>query len=281
MDNILALMRRGKLLGISEALDLINDGDEIAIGGMSFHRNPMAMALAIAKSNKRDLALIDREPGLAFDLLTISGRVKRIRAAMVTFEHFGIAPGFRRMVENGEVEFIEDVCEGVMSGLRAGAYGLPFMPSGITLESDLVKLNVKRGLWSIIKDPFSGEELVVVKAIRPDVAIIHAHRADEKGNVELLGPKYEDLLKVQASRKVIVTVEELVPEDYFRENPERLTIPGFLVTAVVHAPGGAWPTSMYGRYGAGYGIIKRYFDSVKAGLGINDVLKVFENAWDG
>jgi glutaconate CoA-transferase subunit A len=271
-------MRRNKLLSISEALELINDGDEIAIGGMSFHRNPMAMALAIARSNKRDLALVDREPGLAFDLLTISGRVRRIRAAMVTFEHFGIAPGFRRMVEEGKVEFIEDVCEGVMSGLRAGAYGLPFMPSGIALDSDLVKLNVKRGLWSIIKDPFSGEELIAVKAIRPDVAIIHAHRADEVGDVELQGPKYEDLLKVQASRKVIVTVEELVPEDYFRENPERLSIPGFLVTAVVHAPRGAWPTSMYGRYEADYEVIRRYYDAVRAGRSFEEVLKVFEHA---
>ncbi len=86
-------MARNKLVSIKEALDLVNDGDEIAIGGMSFHRNPMSMAIAIARSNKRDLALVDREPGLAFDLLTISGRVKRIRAAMVTFEHFGIAPG--------------------------------------------------------------------------------------------------------------------------------------------------------------------------------------------
>lgn len=74
-------MAKNKLMSINEALDLINDGDEIAIGGMSFHRNPMSMAIAIVKSNKRDLALVDREPGLAFDLLTISGRVKRIRAA--------------------------------------------------------------------------------------------------------------------------------------------------------------------------------------------------------
>jgi glutaconate CoA-transferase subunit A len=271
-------MHRGKILSISEALDLINDGDEIAVGGMSFHRNPMAIALAIARSNKRDLALVDREPGLAFDLLTMSGRVRRIRAAMVTFEHYGIAPGFRRMTKNGEVEFVEDVCDGIRSGLRAGAYGFPFMPSGIALDSDLVSLNVERGLWRVIKDPFDGEELVAVKAIRPEVAIIHAHRADEEGDVELLGPKYEDLLKIQASRRVIITVEELVPEDYFRENPERLTIPAFLTTAVVHAPRGAWPTAMYGRYGADYVAIKKYFDAVKAGLSVDDVLEVFGRA---
>ncbi|ADN51160.1 CoA transferase subunit A [Vulcanisaeta distributa] len=268
-------MARNKLMSIKEALDLVNDGDEIAIGGMSFHRNPMSMAIAIAKSNKRDLALIDREPGLAFDLLTISGRVKRIRAAMVTFEHFGIAPGFRRMVENGEVEFIEDVCEGVMAGLRAGAYGLSFMPSAITLDSELVPLNVKRGIWKVIKDPFNDQELIAVKAIRPDVALVHAHRADERGDVEIYGPKYEDLLKIQAAKKVIITAEEIVSEDYFREHPERLTIPGFMVTAVVHAPRGAWPTSMYGYYKADYDVIKRYLDSVKAGLSIEKVLEVF------
>ncbi len=263
------------MMSIDEALELINNGDEIAIGGMSFHRNPMSMAIAIARSNKRDLALIDREPGLAFDLLTISGRVKRIRAAMVTFEHFGIAPGFRRMVEGGEVEFIEDVCEGIMAGLRAGAYGIPFMPSAIALDSELVPLNVKRGIWKVIRDPFNGEELIAVKAIRPDVAIIHAHRADERGDVEIYGPKYEDLLKIQAARKVIITVEEVVGEDYFREHPDRLTVPGFMVTAVIHSPRGAWPTSMYGYYEADYGVIKKYFDGVKAGLSIERVLEVF------
>ncbi|MGC8606177.1 MAG: CoA transferase subunit A [Vulcanisaeta sp.] len=268
-------MAKNKLMSIEESLDLINNGDEIAIGGMSFHRNPMAMAIAIARSNKRDLALVDREPGLAFDLLTISGRVRRIRAAMVTFEHFGIAPGFRRMVESGEVEFIEDVCEGVMAGLRAGSYGFPFMPSAIALDSDLVPLNVKRGIWKIIKDPFNDQELIAVKAIRPDVALVHAHRADEKGDIEIYGPKYEDLLKIQAAKRVIVTAEEIVSEDYFREHPELLTIPGFMVTAVVHSPKGAWPTSMYGYYRADYDVIKKYFDSVKAGLSIEKVLGVF------
>ncbi len=265
-------------MSIDEALELIIDGDEIAIGGMSFHRNPMALAIAIAKSNKRDLKLIDREPGLAFDLLTISGRVKSVRAAMVSFEYYGTAPGFRRAVESGEVEFIEDACEGIMAGLRAGAYGIPFMPSAIALESDLVRINVNRGLWKIGKNPFNeSEELVFVKAIRPDVALIHAHRADERGNVELMGPKYEDILKIQASRKVIISVEEVVPTEYFRRNPEKLTIPGFLVTAVVHAPRGAWPTSMYGLYQADYDVISKYVNLVKSGYGINEVLKVFSN----
>ncbi|BDR91319.1 CoA transferase subunit A [Vulcanisaeta souniana] len=268
-------MAKSKLMKIDEALDLINNDDEIAIGGMSLHRNPMAIAVAIAKSNKNDLTLVDREPGLAFDLLTVSGRVRRIRAAMVTFEHFGIAPGFRRMVESGEVEFIEDVCEGVMAGLRAGAYGLPFMPSAIALDSDLVLLNVKRGIWRVIRDPFNDQDLVVVKAIRPDVALVHVHRADERGDFELYGPKYEDLLKIQAARRVIITAEEVVNEDYFREHPERLALPGFLVTAVVHSPKGAWPTSMYGYYRADYDVIKKYFDSVKAGLSVEKVLEVF------
>lgn len=79
------------------------------------------------------------------------------------------------------MEFIEDVCEGVMAGLRAGgAYGLPFMPSAIALDSDLVPLNVKRGIWKVIRDPFNDQELVVVRAIRPDVALVHVHKADER-----------------------------------------------------------------------------------------------------
>ncbi|WP_243678427.1 CoA-transferase [Vulcanisaeta distributa] len=113
------------------------------------------------------------------------------------------------------------------------------MPSAIALDSDLVPLNVKRGIWKVIRDPFNDQELVAVKAIRPDVALVHVHRADERGgDVEIYGPKYEDLLKIQAAKKVIVTAEEIVSEDYFREHPERLTIPGFMITAVVHSPRG-------------------------------------------
>lgn len=264
-----------KLMGLHDAVELINDGDEVTLSGVSFHRNPMALALVLASSSKRDLTLIDREPGLAFDLLVLSGRVSKVRVAMATFEQFGIAPGFRRMVESGEVEVVEDVCEAFMAGIRAGAFGLPFMPSDTALDSDVTRINVSRGIWRIIEDPFNPErEVLVVKAIRPDVAVIHVHKADSRGDAEIRGPKYEDILKAQAADKVIVTAEELVDEDYFREDPERLHIHGFQVSAVVHAPRGAYPTSMYGLYPANYEVIGRYVELVKSGASLKEILGV-------
>jgi glutaconate CoA-transferase subunit A len=264
-----------KLMGLHDAVELVNDGDLVTLSGVSLHRNPMAFTLALVESAKRDLALVDREPGLAFDLLILSGKVSRVRVAMATLEQFGTAPGFRRMVEAGEVEVTEDVCEAFMAGIRAGAFGLSFMPSDTALDSEVTRINVSKGIWRIIEDPFDPQrEVLVVKAIRPDVAIIHVHRADPRGDAEIRGPKYEDILKAQAADKVIITTEEVVDEDYFREDPERLHIHGFQVSAVVHAPRGAYPTSMYGLYPANYDAVSKYVELVKSGASLKEVLGV-------
>ena len=235
-----------KLVSLEEAVKLVPDGASITISGMSFHRNPMAFIYGLIKAGKKNLYFIDREPGFGLEVLLKAKAVKKIRAAMATLEWFGIPPYFRRSIESGEVEFLEDTCGAFISGIRAGAFGLPFMPVRGVLGSDLVKIHEREGTWKVGKDPFTGEDIVYVKAIVPDVAVIHVHRADEEGNAEILGPLYEDEYKAKAAKVTIVTAEEIVDRSYFRGR--RPTINSVHVTAVVHAPRGAEPTSMYGMY---------------------------------
>ncbi|MCS7094924.1 MAG: CoA transferase subunit A [Thaumarchaeota archaeon] len=242
-----------KLVKMEEALELVEDGSTVTISGISFSRNPMAFIFALERRGVRDLGFVDREPGVGLEYMIKKGMVKRVRAAMVSLEWFGIPMNFRRAIERGEITFLEDTCGAFMAGIRAGSIGVPFMPVRGVLGSDLIKLHEESGSWKVIRDPFDGDEVVLVKAIVPDLAIIHCHRADPLGNAEIEGPVYEDEFKAKAAKTVIVTAEEIVDEDYFKG--KRPTIHSTYVKAVVHAPGGAKPTGMFRLYDVDYDAI--------------------------
>lgn len=256
-------------MDIREALDLVRDGDEITVSGMTFFRNPMMFIAALISSGKKGLSFVDREPGFGLDVLVAMGVLRRVRAAMATFEHYGLAPSVRRAVERGEVEYMEDTCGAVIAGLRAGAQGVGFMPVRGVLGSDLVKLHEAWGTWKTVKDPFTGEEVLAVRAIEPDVAIIHVHLSDEYGNAVIRGPRYEDELKVRAAKRVIITTEKLLSEDEMRRiaREEGLTpsASSLHVTAVLRAPEGAWPTGMPGLYEPDYRAIEEYYRAAREG----------------
>ncbi|AWR98281.1 CoA transferase subunit A [Acidianus sulfidivorans JP7] len=235
---------------IKDALSLIKEGDTITISGMSIHRNPIKFLQEIINANIRNLNFVDREPGLGLELLLQHNVLKKIRVAMATLEWFGMLPSFRKKIENGEIELLEDTCGAFIAGIRAGAIGIPFMPVKGIIGSDLVKLHEKANTWKVSIDPFSGEKIILVKAITPDVAIIHVNKADKSGNAEILGPVYEDEFKARASKQVILTTEELVDSSYFAG--KRPNIYSENVTAVIKIPRGAEPTSMYPLYDADY-----------------------------
>lgn len=130
------------------------------------------------------------------------------------------------------------------AGLRAAIQGVSFMPMAGLAGSDLVRASGFR----TVADPYTGQEWVAIPAIAPDWCIVHVHEADEQGNSRILGPKYDDVLKARAARNLIVTAERIVDGREFAARPELTDIPGFLVTAVVHAPGGAWPHGCHGCY---------------------------------
>ena len=138
------------------------------------------------------------------------------------------------------------------------------MPVGGMWGSDL--LQQRPEFYQVMKSPFTGEEVVCVKAINPDWAIIHVHESDEFGNARILGPDYQDVLLTRAAKKTIVVTERLVPTETFKENPKLTAVPYFLVEAVVVAPEGAKPGICYSLYDmADADGMKAYTKAVKEG----------------
>ena len=143
----------------------------------------------------------------------------------------------------------------LVAGLRAAAYGVPFQPVGGVHGSDLAALNG----WRKVKDPYgSGEEVYVIPAIRPDVAVIHVNAVDEHGNARVLGSPFWDHPLTRAAKRVLVTAERLVPTATLAAQPELTLVPGFMVEAAAIVPRGAWPGSMHPDYEIDYAAVESY-----------------------
>lgn len=134
----------------------------------------------------------------------------------------------------------------MIHALRAGAYGVPFLPVGGMWGSDLVAQ--RPDFFQVVKSPYDGTEVVCVKALVPDYAIVHVQEADIYGNCRILGPSYQDALLARAAKKTIVTTERIVGTYRMQEEPKLTAIPHFLVEAVVELPGGARPGICYPEY---------------------------------
>jgi glutaconate CoA-transferase subunit A len=231
---------------LGEVIAAIPDGARVALGGNTLHRGPGAAVHEIVRQGKRGLELVKTAGAYDVDLLCAAGCVAAVSAGYIGYETpFGMAPAYRRTVEAGTVRANEHVCATVIAGLRAAIQGVPFMPVAGLHGSDLP---AARGFVSLA-DPYSGQEVYVIPALVPDVAIIHVQEADAQGNGRIVGSRFEDVLMAQAARRVILTAEEIVDGTAFADDPETVAIPGFLVDAVVLAPGGAWPFSCTPRYG--------------------------------
>lgn len=143
----------------------------------------------------------------------------------------------------------------LVAGLRAAAYGVPFQPVAGVHGSDIAQLNG----WRKIPDPYgSGEEVYVIPAIRPDIAVIHANEIDEQGNARVLGSPFWDHPLTRAARRVFVTAERLVPSSSLSAQPELTLVPGFMVEAAAIVPRGAWPGSMHPLYEIDYSAVEAY-----------------------
>jgi glutaconate CoA-transferase subunit A len=239
-------MTKSKLMSLPEAITrFVASGDAIAMGTAQETLIPFAAGQEIIRQKKKDLTLIGPISDILFDQLIGGGCVDRIRASWVGNVITGSCYNFRRAVENGAVQIEDHSNLTISMALRAGAMGVPFMPARSALGSDLYKTNA--GLKTI-SCPFTGERLTAVAAISPDAAIIHAQRADKFGNAHVWGNLGITREACLSSRKVIITVEEVVSPEVISSDPNRVIIPGFLVGAVVHAPWGAYPSPVPGHY---------------------------------
>jgi glutaconate CoA-transferase subunit A len=244
-----------------EAVGLVENGHHVAVGGINYSRTPMSLLFELLRLGRADLTLSRPLMCYEAELFLATGQASRLMTSWVGIGHnWGLARVLRHYVEHGLAEFEE--WSHLALGLRykAAAMGVPFLPTVSMLGSDLARHTESRQ----IACPFSGQKLLAVPALNPDVAMIHVHRADRFGNCQIDGYPLMDVDMARAARRVVVSAEEIVEPETIRRNPERCVIPHFVVDAVVEAPYGAYPHECYGRYTADSDHFGEYMQAVSA-----------------
>lgn len=241
--------KMNKLVSLDAAISMISDGDKVAIAGSLIRRHPMAVVHEIIRQKKKDLTLLGWNSGIDFDMLIGAGCAKQAHSSYVGLSNLGLAPNFRRALQQDLIRYVDESETCAIDKFRAGAMGAPFAVSKTPLHNDLQK---NTEYQTTIVDPFTGEVWVALKAFRPNVAAMHAHRADRFGNVQLdrrrMMDNETDMLICKSADKVIVTVEEIVEEEEIMKTPENTVLSKLFVDAVVLAPYGAHPHSCDLRY---------------------------------
>ncbi|MCW3065747.1 MAG: hypothetical protein JWN32_2919 [Solirubrobacterales bacterium] len=238
------------MTNLDDALSAVRDGTVLAVGGSPLSRKPVAAIRALADRAPRDLELLTFTGSLDVELLVRAGALRAVRSSLVSLGEAGRAEAFQAAVLAGEVEDLEESEWMLLGRLRAAAAGMPFLPTRAGLGSELV---AARGLKEV-EDPYTGTRYLAVPALAPDVALIHAWRADPDGNVQMPWPPDHladvDVLLARAARHAIVTVERIVSHEEVARSAERTVLFGFEVGAIVEAPRGAWPTASPSDYPA-------------------------------
>lgn len=248
------------LTSMTEAVKLVHPGDMLALGGMTLYRRPVAFVRELLRQGTADLTLLELTAGFESDLLIGAGRVKKLRTCYFGLEAFGLAPMFSRLAGQQAFEIIEETEASIAFGLRAAEAGIGFTPARAWLGTDMFRV---RPDVKLVQDPYSGEMLPAFPAIRPDVAVIHVPMADRDGNAVVLFNKSYDREFGLTADRLIITAERIVddPRDFGSE----IDIFGRRVAALVHAPGGAKPTSCFPDYALDALAIMDYVDACNRG----------------
>ncbi len=238
---------KSKLITAKEAAErFVRDGDYIASGGFGHVRVSMAIIYEIIRQKRRNLAMAGKTAVHDLDVLIGSGCVNKVEPAY-SFGHElrGLSPAGKRMVESGECKIAAEISNaGYQWRFLAGMMGLSFIPSRTLLGTD----TLKHSSFKTVKDPYTGDPIVLIPAAYPDVAFIHVHRCDEYGNAQIDGIAVEDYELARCARRLIITTEEIVSNDVIRDEPWRTIIPFFVVDAVVETHYGSHPCQMPGAY---------------------------------
>jgi len=234
-----------KLISLKEAISAhLADGSSVAMGLQLEQMIPFAAGHEIIRQKKKNLTLIGPISDILFDQLIGAGCVEKVIAAWVGNVMMGQAYNFRRAVEEEKIKVFNLTNFTIALALQAGAMGVPYLPTRSAQGSDVPKNN---HFFYQVFSPFEGKEpLLAVRALVPDVAIVHVQRADENGNAHCWGNFGVMLEAMRAAKKVIVCAEEIVGPEVIASDPNRTVIPGFLVTAVVECPLGAHPSPVQG-----------------------------------
>jgi glutaconate CoA-transferase subunit A len=253
-----------KIVSMQQAIaEHVPTGSMVMLGAQLEQMIPFAAGHEIIRQGRRDLTLVGPISDILFDQMIGAGCVSRVMAAWIGNASAGMGYCFRRAVEKRiprAIETVDHTNLTIALALHAGAMGVPFMPTYTTLGSDLLKRN---GNLREFSSPVNEDRLVAVRALRPDVAIVNVQRADAAGNSHVWGSLGVAIDGARASRKVIVVAEEIVAPEVIASDPNRTLIPGFLVAAVVHEPGGAHPAPVQGYYGRDHAFFHEYHDQTR------------------
>jgi glutaconate CoA-transferase subunit A len=238
-----------KIFSMKEAVSqFIEDDNSVAMGTALEAAIPFAVGHEIIRQGKKDLTLIGPISDMLFDQMIGSGCVRKVVAAWVGNVIMGVGYNMRRAIEMRiprEIEVEDHTNFAISLGLHAGALGIPFVPTKTILGTGMMS---GKHPFKEMKCPYTKEKLALVPALKPDVAIVQAQRADEEGNTHFWGGSGVIKEAALAARKVVVVVEEVVSKKVIQRDPNRTLIPGFLVSAVIPAPWGAHPSPMQGYY---------------------------------
>jgi glutaconate CoA-transferase, subunit A len=241
-------MDQSKVVSMAEAVrDLVHDGDTLAIEGFT-HLISFAAGHEVIRQRKRDLTLCRLTPDVIYDQMVGAGVARKLVFSWMGNPGVGSLHAIRRRVEHDDpapLELEEYSHFGMVGRYSAGAANLPFWPLRSYFETDLPRVNPN---IRPVASPFGGEPVFAVPPLNPDVAIVHAQRADRHGNTQVWGLTGCQKEAAFAAARVIVVVEELVGEEVVRADPNRTLIPGIKVDAVVVCPRGAHPSYAQGYY---------------------------------
>jgi glutaconate CoA-transferase subunit A len=237
-----------KLMPVAEAVRrFVGDGDYLAIGGFGCDRIPTAVVHEILRQRKQNLRLAGHTATHDFQVLcagNLTGRGKTLAAVDIAYvvglEARGLSPHARRVMESGEVTCTEWTNYTLAVRLKAAAMGLPFLPARSLLGTDTFRHSAAR----TIACPFTGEKLVALPALCPDVGAIHVHEADRFGNCRIRGTTVADLDLARAAKRLIITCERLIRNEEIRRDPTQTVIPFFCADAVCEVPFGSYPGNM-------------------------------------
>ena len=250
-----------KLTSLEDAVTRVRDGDHLAIGGCLYSRTPLALIWALLRRRPRGLTLSRNLMSYEGEWAVVAGAAdKLVTSWMGIGLPWGLSRIQREYVESGRIQFEEWSHLGLGLRYRAAAMGVPFLPSLTMLGSGLMDV----GGSKTVECPYTGETLHAVPALFPDVALIHVHRADRFGNGQIDGYPHMDADIARAATTVLLTAEEIVPDDEIRRHPDRTVVPGFAVDALVHVPYGSYPHECYGLYDSEPDHFTVYVDGIKA-----------------
>jgi glutaconate CoA-transferase subunit A len=286
-------MGKPQKVTLKEAAALINDGDFLTFSGFTIWRRPMAFCYEMVRQGKKNLHLFEVNGGTHTEVLAGAGCIGIWESCWVGHELYG---KLGEALAAGQIDgsiIVDDYSHGqAVARLLAGAYGLPFIPTALSMGTDILNPkydNLKKAClrdgsnpkiplkkYDIVHDTlYDKGEILLIPAANPDWAVIYASQIGTEGTVRVFSQRYVDVEAIKAADKVIVIAEEVVPEEYIRQEPDRNIAPGYAVDYVVELPWAAHPTGSQFNYDVDADFMRAFYQASKS----KDGYKKWADEW--